>query len=172
MKEFIAFEREQLENDLLFSKIPEGDIPKIIDMSLSLAEKMAHLYKNEILSLTPEKWLLKHNIKIVEKDKKNDGCIRTYAEYNSDENVIYMYNQTINNYPLNFIDDYVSFKKFVLLHECFHVIEQLESLNCKDLYTVYHFKFGKFKFFRSGILQISELAANAFAYSIINESRG
>lgn len=166
-KLFREFQYEQLKRDILFDKIPSIEIPNI----LAAAHEIGDQVRKNLKTIENQKDLMTYffqrNIQIIKKTSRKYGPVIVYAEYQPKLKELFLYQDNIATLNLAFTQD---ISTFILLHELFHILEQEQSINYRDYYQFDTIKWGPFKK-SSSLIQLSELAANDFAYQIQNKWR-
>lgn len=156
-----------LEEDLQYKKIPSEDVPGILEKAWQTGVDAANAVIEENGGkLNFFEIVGKYGLDVVSKDKDNVSAkIRFYSEFYPKEKKIKMYDGSIQLWcDANNLSFYNG-KMLILAHEFYHFLEFLKLGWTSRQYPVYMLKIGKYKFGTTGIPALSEIGANAFAYT-------
>lgn len=160
MKNFNEYQYNVLKQDTLFSKIPIVDHQILINMAQDVVMPIISDYESQIRTHTLKSWFENnHGVKFIRAKEIVSQDRKIYGSFHPKENTIYLYERTIDKFPICFTPNTL---EFVGLHEIYHVIERIRKIDYSELYQVTIFKFGPFKLC-SSLQCLSELSANAFA---------
>lgn len=156
-----------LEEDLQYKKIPPQDVDGVFEKAWQtgvdaanalIAERNGNLNFFEILQ--------DYGLQLIEKEKDNVSAkIRFYSEFYPKEKKIKLYNGSVSLWcDANNLTLYNG-KMLILAHEFYHFLEYLKLGWTSRQYPVYMLKIGKFTLGTTGIPALSEIGANAFAFT-------
>jgi len=156
-----------LEEDLQFKKIPPEDVDGVFEKAwqcgVDAANGLIAEYggKLNFFSIAEE-----YGLGIVEKDEDNVSAkIRFYSEFYPKQKKIMMYNGSIKLWCEANNLTFHNGKMLILAHEFYHFLEFLKLGWTSRIYPVYMLKLGRFTVGSTGIPALSEIGANAFAYT-------
>ena len=156
-----------LEEDLQFKKIPPEDVDGVFEKAwqcgIDAANSLIAEYggKLNFFSIAKE-----YGLSLVEKDEDNVSAkIRFYSEFYPKQKKIMMYNGSIKLWCEANNLTFYNGKMLILAHEFYHFLEFLKLGWTSRIYPVYMLKIGKFAIGSTGIPALSEIGANAFAYT-------
>lgn len=163
--------RQELARDRMYEKIPEEVKVQICDRAWQtgceaagriLCEVRAEengLARGAIYRLAARNGL---RIEHLEKDQVTGGQ-RIFAEYSCKERLICLYSRSIERFAMENQMAPAEAEELILAHEYFHFLECTSLGEISRQYIVPHIQIGPFKFGRSGVRALSEIAANGFA---------
>ncbi|MHC5247034.1 hypothetical protein [Enterococcus sp. LJL90] len=161
--EFLAF--LELEQDMLFQKIPKDRIMPYIKKSLETGNSYAQQQSKDIVELYKEN-------KITLKEEQHDGVffkVQMRAQFETDKkgnNVVYLYKASIQELAQSNNLTYNQMKKIILTHEFFHFIESKNGEVFEELPSVETARLLGISR-KAKIRRTSEIAANAFTKSFL-----
>ena len=172
-----ALALKELSWDRYVMRIPEEDKERIVDLAWSKGERAAHMVFEESNGQSDFFQICKDaGMTII---KKDIDCVygnqRYFSDYVSGAKEITLYEQSCALWAKQNQLDLYEAQNLILMHEFFHVLETTRlGLTSKE-YTVPLFAIGPFKFGKTGIHALSEIAAHAFTntyYGLLNSSSG
>ena len=155
---------KELSWDRYVMRIPEEDKERIVDLAWSKGERAAHMVFEESNGQSDFFQICKDaGMTII---KKDIDCVygnqRYFSDYVSGTKEITLYEQSCALWAKQNQLDLYEAQNLILMHEFFHVLETTRlGLTSKE-YTVPLFTIGPFKFGKTGIHALSEIAAHAF----------
>lgn len=156
-----------LQNDPEFRKIPEDEVDSVFESAwetgVKAAEKLLAEYKPPVDFFE----IAAHEqIKIISKAEDNVAAnIRFYSEFYPKLKEIYLYDGSIRLWCAANGLSLTNGRMIILSHEFFHYLEHKELGWVSKSRQVYMMKIGGLEIGRTGIGALSEIAANAFAYT-------
>ncbi len=158
---------EELERDLLYRKIPVGELERILDMAwnrgVSAAKMISEKYPRKSMEEI-SKWE-GLRIKRIPSDQVS-GRIRYFSEYYSGRREIILYLASIEKWAEhNRLSDKEAVE-MILSHEIYHHLECTKLGLTSDLYQIPIIRIGKLKIGKSGIRALSEIGAHGFSRTI------
>lgn len=168
-----------LQNDPEFRKIPADEVDSVFEhaweIGVQAAEKLLAAYKPPVDFFE----IAAHEqIKIISKTEDNVAAnIRFYSEFYPKLKEIYLYDGSIRLWCAANGLSLTNGRMIILSHEFFHYLEHKELGWVSKSRQVYMLKIGSLEIGKTGIAALSEIAANAFAYTCfpylrIDESAG
>jgi hypothetical protein len=156
---------QELERDPCFSKIPEEDYQKIIDLAWQTGTDAAEtVYREQNGSYDFFAICKNSGLKIVEKQVDFvAGQQRYFSDYISGRNLINLY---LGSIKLWAEQNHMTVKKaenLILSHEYFHYLEWNRIGLTSRKYQVPMIRIGSFHIGSTGIRALSEIGAHAFA---------
>jgi hypothetical protein len=155
------------EEDIMFSKVPSDEVDEIFQDAWAIGEQEATSFLH---NYTHGEKVCMMNVlqgKGVQLKTKNIdyqvGKYRYFCEFLSGRNRLTMYRKSIELWAKHHGLSYEEGCNVILCHEYFHYLEQHKVGMISRRYQVPMLQVGKFKFGKTGILALSEIAANAFA---------
>jgi hypothetical protein len=158
--------RAELSRDILYHKIPPGDLETISDRAWETGASAAR----SILETHPGKSMAEIagaeelTVEYVARDNIA-GKVRYFSEYYSGRKTIYMYNESIEKWARANKLKPEDARELILSHEFFHHLECTSLGLSSKQYTVPRFKIGSLKIGKAGIRSLSEIGAHGFSYT-------
>lgn len=160
-----------LQRDIQFFKVKPEDKEVIINKAIMMGKQSAQYI------LTSMKWETTDSIYqyiehkgIVISRKANDYTvkgIRYCAEIFPKKRSIILYDGSILEWSKCNAMSIRDAETYILLHELYHFIEHESGRYASDIYQTPIVQFQRLSFGKSGIMQLSEIAANAFTAEIL-----
>jgi hypothetical protein len=172
MKEFPfpdkAGSMAELENDYVYPKIEKAKVPEIFEAAWAAGVKAAGEFlagqdarKTGMAALLEQQGV---KIEYIEKDYVL-GNRRYFCEYMSGKGLVRVYTKSVGLWCKSNDLEYAEGLDLILCHEYYHYLEWTRHGLTSRLYQVPILKIGRWQFGHTGIPSLSEIAANAFAYT-------
>lgn len=160
-----------LEKDNCYKKINPDDIPGLIDNTWRIGVEAAREFIAEYPPNQPwdfELILRQKGMKINYEDRDYvSGGIRYLVDYQTKSKVVNVYIRSVKIWAEGNGYDYVLALNYVLMHEYFHYLEHTKLGYISKTYRVHMIKIFGQKIGATGVPALSEIAANAFAQTIL-----
>lgn len=155
---------EELERDILYDKIPEGDRKSICSRAWDTGTKAAEEILAEFGTRPIQDILLASGLKIerVAKDSVA-GNVRYFSEYFSGQNKVILYEKSISMWARNNTFSQKEAESLILAHEYYHFLECTKLGLTSKQYMVPTLKIGSLVLMKSGIKALSEIGAHGFS---------
>lgn len=157
--------REELQRDLLYRKIPEGDTEAISDRAwetgVNAAKEIVKKYgcDKQMEDIAKAAGLTVERINI----DNVAGNVRYFSEYYSGRNKIVLYMDSISKWAKTNRLPIKEAEELILSHEYFHFLECTKLGLTSRQYTVPTLKIGTVVLGKSGIRALSEIGAHGFS---------
>ncbi len=165
----------ELQNDLLFARIPPERYPQLIEGAWQTGRETAWRYIRQYGTCDPEELAVRLGLTLAEQEQ---GWVapeyRICSEYYSNPRRIILYRDTIRGEleklkakGIGRYEDYAAIRPLFIAHELFHHIEchDIGLTSRRDKLTV--FRWGPFRL-TSGIKALSEIGAHGFTKTLLN----
>ncbi|MFL0247286.1 hypothetical protein [Candidatus Clostridium stratigraminis] len=157
--------REELLRDLLYEKIPKGDLESISDRAWETGAAAAkaiikeHGFEISIIEIAKISGLT------IERSEKDHvaGNVRYFSEYYSGRNAIILYTESVSKWAKINRLSMDEAEELILSHEYFHFLECTKLGLTSKQYMVPNIKIGKIVLGKSGIRALSEIGAHGFS---------
>lgn len=157
--------REELERDLLYNKIPKGDIESISDRAwetgVAAAKELVKEYGSDKLMEDIAK-AAGLTIERINMDNVT-GNVRYFSEYYSGRNKIVLYLDSISKWAEKNKLPMKEAEELILSHEYYHFLECTKLGLTSRQYKVPTLRVGKIVLARSGVRALSEIGAHGFS---------
>ena len=155
--------------DPCFGKIPADQVDRVFEKAWQTGEaeaerflaQLENLESFSMLSLLEKK---KFRIEVKDVDYVM-GNIRYFCEYMSQENIVLIYQKSVELWAQKNNLSYETARDLILAHEYFHYLEWHEIGRTSKQCLVPMVKIGPLSLGKTGISALSEIGANAFANS-------
>lgn len=155
---------EELERDVLYTKIPESDRKSICSRAWDTGTKAAENILTEFGMKPIQVILLASGLKIERVTKDNvAGNVRFFSEYFSGQNKIVLYEKSINIWARKNKFSQKEAENLILSHEYYHFLECTKLGLTSKQYMVPTLKIGSLVLLKSGIKALSEIGAHGFS---------
>lgn len=159
--------RPLLEQDPEYKKIPPQEVEAVFERAwqtgVAAAEK---LLESEPAPVDFFQIARENGITVISESKDNvAGNTRYYSEFYPKEKKIYMYNGSIRLWCAANRLSLENGRMLILSHEFFHFLESEELGWTSKQHEVYMIKIGNVTIGKTGCPSLSEIAANAFAFT-------
>ena len=161
-----------LENDLQINKIQEDKRDEVFELAWKYGVDNARkfLEENPDANKNIIKYLENEGVQIKNYDEDYVlGKYRYFCEYFSNMKLIKVYVKSVELWCKENGFDYDSGLNLILCHEFFHHLEWHKIGLASRLITLPMLKIGKLEIGKTGMPALSEVAANAFAYTLFME---
>lgn len=158
--------RQELARDRMCHKIPPALRPQLCDEAWRTGCEAAG---RALGALGPgpglvERLLAASGLRVEQQDRDQVAAgQRIFAEYSSREHTVCLYTRSIGRYAAENGLAPAETRALILAHEYFHFLESTSLGQVSGRYTVPCIQIGPFRFGRSGVQALSEIAAHGFA---------
>lgn len=156
-----------LEKDPEYGKIPVGQVERVFDRAWNTGVDAANaLLASEKAPIDFFALAEARQLNITSKPEDNvAGGVRYYSEFYPKTREIILYNGSVRRWCVANHVSMANGRMLILSHEYFHFLESTSLGWTSKQYEAYMIKIGSRCFGRTGTAALSEIAANAFAYT-------